>query len=133
MLQGQFNSKCKPSSPSNIDLANANTTLYCQANKLSRQAIIQIFKKPNTSKLSFLPPVHPKEGDVFLYSDSFSSSLSKDILCDGIAWKSTGVKSHPSSSPQMHIRYYSLRHGHGFYRRVYSTTEQKTAWLLLLR
>ena len=27
----------------------------------------------------------------------------------------------------MHIRYYSLRHGHGFYRRVYSTTEQNNS------
>lgn len=41
---------------------------------------------PDTSKISTLPPMQPKGGDVYVYSFNGDVSKEKDWSCDGYKW-----------------------------------------------
>jgi len=88
---------------------------------MTRDHAASILASPDVTRFSSGPPVDPKEGDVYLYKiDTSEQPESHDWSRDGIEWKNNGLRKCPVEDPVLLIRYYNLKNGEGFYRRVYA-------------
>jgi len=79
-------------------------------------------------RLSYCPSSTPKENETYLFkveNENKTRMRSGDFLEDGIEWRNNGVRKHPSHSAELCVRYYTLKNGHGFFRRCYTLAYPK--------
>ena len=75
---------------------------------LTHVELESIFNDKNVI-FSSLPPVGPKNGDIFLHENESGAVL--DFVADGISWKNNGTRHLPKNNPKYTVRYYRRRNG----------------------
>ena len=94
----------------------------------------QLLLNPDMSKVISEPPVHPKGGDVFLFSWAKNPGANQDWRCDQIKWKHGGARLYPDKGDaRLRKIYHSHTNASGdtFKRHAFHLVQGPSALVLI--
>ena len=73
---------------------------------LTLEEILCILKRPDAEKITYVPPINPRPGDVYVYSSNGEERVKNHWQCDQQNWKNNGNKTLPKKNPEVRKSYF---------------------------